>query len=371
MRAASLFSGIGGFELGLAQQCEFVLTNEIDAAAQLVLHQRLAGVPLVADVENVMSADLAGADLLVAGFPCQDISIVGGQRGMGGEKSGLVRHVFRLAESARPERILVENVQSIRFVHGGRVLSYLMHEAERLGYRWAYRILDSRAFGLAQRRRRFYFLASRVDDPREVLHSDANEVAAPPPVSLERPIGFYWTEGRVGHGLTSDAIPPLKAGSSIGIPSAPGVLFPDGTVRVPTIETAERLQGFPEGWTSAAPPRQRWRLVGNAVSPPVLSWLAKRFEAPRPSEILGSDMPKKLPWPIAAWGDGRGLRRAVKLGEAPAECNLGLLSAQEYTWSQMSPRALSGFISRAREGPLSYPDGFLDVLDRALAQVRG
>lgn len=369
MRAASLFSGVGGFELGLGGAVELKLLNEIDPSALLVLRDRVGDVQTVADVDDVTAAHMLGADLLVAGFPCQDISVVGGQRGMAGERSGLVRHVFRLAEETRPDRILLENVQSIRFVHGGRVMAYLVHEAERLGYRWAYRILDSRAFGLAQRRRRFYFLASRVDDPREVLHSDAGPLPPAPAFSLDLPIGFYWTEGRVGHGLTADAIPPLKAGSSIGIPSPPAVLFPDGRVCLPTIETAERLQGFPAGWTQSAPTRFRWKLVGNAVSPPVVAWIMQRLCNPSASTAPQMDMPESLPWPIAAWGDGKGVRKAVSVGEAPAGATLGRLSADEFTWSPISHRALAGFVSRARAGRLSFPDGFLATLDGALAAL--
>lgn len=369
MRAASLFSGIAGFELGLGESVELALLNEIDPSAQVVLRDRLGDVQTIADVEDVTAAHMLGADLLMAGFPCQDISIVGGQRGMAGERSGLVRHVFRLAEMTRPDRILLENVQSIRFVHGGRVMAYLAHEAERLGYRWAYRILDSRAFGLAQRRRRFYFLASRVDDPRCVLHSDAGPTPQAPALSLDLPIGFYWTEGRVGHGLTADAIPPLKAGSAIGIASPPAVLLPNGRVCLPTIETAERLQGFPAGWTQSAPTRLRWKLVGNAVSPPVVAWIARRLSSPSSAPAAQMDMPESLPWPIAAWGDGKGLRKAVNLGEAPGEASLGRLSTDEFAWSPISHRALAGFIARARAGRLSFPEGFLPALDRALANL--
>lgn len=366
MRGASLFSGIGGFELGLSGSAEFILANEIDPAARQVLNAHYPSVTRVDDVGLVRPDDLKDACLLVAGFPCQDVSIVGGQRGLGGEKSGLVRHVFRLAEAVRPERILLENVQSIRFVHSGRVLAYLMHEAERLGYRWAYRILDSRAFGLPQRRRRFYFLASRIDDPREVLLSDHGPMPAAPPLSRDVPIGFYWTEGRLGHGLTSDALPPIKSGSSVGIPSPPAVLLPSGQVCLPTIETAERIQGFPQGWSAAAPARQRWRLVGNAVSPPVLEWLGRRFDGPRPFSSPGSEMPGRTPWPIAAWGDGKGVRQAVALAEAPADASLGRLSEESFEWSPISSRALRGFVERATGSRLSYPQGFLNALRAAL-----
>lgn len=363
MRIASLFSGAGGFELGLGHGHSLTLLNDNSPEARQVLLRHFPGVRQIEDVVSIVPGDVEGADALVAGFPCQDVSIVGGQKGMAGLRSALVEHVFALAKVTLPEHILLENVQSIRFVHGGRVLSYLMHSAEALGYAWAYRILDSRAFGLPQRRRRFYFLASRTLDPGAVLLADAGEHLPPERPDLSRPIGFYWTEGRLGHGLTDDAIPPLKTGSAIGIPSPPAVLLPTGEVVVPTIETAERLQGMPSGWTLPAPIRSRWRLVGNAVSPPVAAWVGASLANPKEwSRALASDMPAHPTWPHAAYGDGTGRRYSVAVGEAPTAMTIGRLSSGDYAWEPISDRALSGFIARAKAGRLNYPAGFLDKL---------
>lgn len=368
MRVASLFSGVGGFELGLGIEDNLTLLNDSDPEARAVLAARFPYVHMIEDVADVSADNIAGAELLVGGFPCQDVSIVGGQRGLDGKRTSLVRHIFRLAEEVRPARMLLENVQSIRFVHGGRVLSYLMNEAERLGYAWAYRTLDSRGFGLAQRRRRFYFLASLVDDPGEALLADIGAPLRKETLDPSRPIGFYWTEGRVGHGLTDDALPPLKSGSAIGIASPPAALMPDGRVVVPTIETAERLQGFPAGWTQAAAPRSRWRLVGNAVSPPVLKWIGERIADPQPWRATGSTqpMPQEAVWPHAAWGDGKGQRLQVEAHEAPTGAVPGRLFNQGLEWSPISKRALGGFIARARDSRLRYPPNFLDRLQLAL-----
>ncbi len=367
MRTASLFSGAGGFEVGFGDRQETILLNDIASDARQVLDAHFPTIRKIGDVRDVKPEDVATADMIVAGFPCQDISIVGGQRGLGGSRSALVEHVFRLAALTRPEHILLENVQSIRFVHGGRVLLYLMHMAEKLGYSWAYRTLDSRAFGLPQRRRRFYFFASRTIDPGDVLLSDTGGLFSTDAISLNRPIGFYWTEGRRGHGLTDDAIPPLKAGSAIGIPSPPAVLFPDGGVKIPTIETAERLQGFPAGWTKAAPPRLRWRLIGNSVSTPVVAWIASGMvETARWDRALTIPMPEFPTWPLAAWGNGRGARFAVNAGEAPSQAIIGRISAGDYEWTDLSERALRGFVGRAKAGTLSYPPGFLDRLEARL-----
>lgn len=364
---ASFFSGVGGFELGLKGQFEPILQNEIDTDAVSVLAERFPKIPVHADVQDIPIEKVNSADMYVGGFPCQDVSIVGGQKGMTGTRTALVEHIFTLAEEALPDWILLENVQSIRFVHGGRALLYVIQKSEELGYQWAYRTLDSRAFGLAQRRRRFYFLASRVSDPSEILFAEAGPKLTSEKRTLDRPLGFYWTEGRAGHGLTSDAIPTLKAGSAIGIPSPPAVLFPDGAVCTPTIETAELLQGFPAGWTKSASQRGRWKLVGNAVSPPVIEWIASKFADPVKREYPVSDFPDTTPLPLAAYGSKDGKRAAIDISETPEHPRIGsLLAKPELSWNPISARALSGFYSRAVDSNLRYPKGFLDRIQVAL-----
>ena len=111
---------------------------------------------------------------------------------------------------------------------------------------------------LPQRRRRVVLVASPTHDPREVLFRDGH-----PGIDEREPrpgdaVGFYWTEGRSGSGLRREAVPTLKVGSSIGLLSAPAVLLADGRLGTPTIQVAERLQGFPgdgrsrqKGWGEA------------------------------------------------------------------------------------------------------------------------
>src|SRR5260370_2338779 len=139
----------------------------------------------------------------------------------------------------------------------GDAMCRLVNEFEGLGYRWAYRVLDSMGFGLPQRRRRVYFVASTEVDPRTILFADDTipNCTRPKP-HLGKPLGFYWTEGRSGIGVTVDGIPPLKGGSALGIVSAPAVLFPDGEVLMPSLEVCERLQGFAAGRTPVKTPHR-------------------------------------------------------------------------------------------------------------------
>jgi len=106
----------------------------------------------------------------------------------------------------------------------GRAMRHLTDALEELGYRWAYRVVDARAFGLPQRRLRVVLLASRTEDPREVLFAD--DVAPDLPELDDAELydcGFYWTEGVRGLGWVVDAVPTLKGGSAVGIVSPPAV----------------------------------------------------------------------------------------------------------------------------------------------------
>jgi DNA (cytosine-5)-methyltransferase 1 len=372
LNGASLFSGIGGFELGLAKAGHRTnLLCDLDPAAQAVLGQRFPGTEIISDISELDSLP-DNIDLACAGFPCQNLSMAGDKSGIGGPKSSLVDHVFRLLDRRQVRWVLFENVYFMLHLDGGKAMEHIISSLERRGMRWAYRLLNSRWFGLPQRRRRIFLIASGDEDPRDVILSDEGCVAKEPEVStLDRPIGFYWTEGRSGVGLTSDGIPPLKAGSALGIASAPAVLFPDGSVETPTIQEAERLQGFPADWTVAADQvngRLRWRLVGNAVSVPIAEWIGRKLARPREYDTsLDEQLQHGEPWPSAAWGDSGGRFRSRATQNPLGSDSPSLNSFAVRPWKPLSTRALRGFVSRADSSRLKFPPGFLDALRRRLA----
>jgi DNA (cytosine-5)-methyltransferase 1 len=179
--------------------------------------------------------------------------------------------------------------------------------------------------------------------------------------------GFYWTEGVRGLGWAIDAIPTLKNGSTIGIPSPPAILLPSGSIIKPDIRDAERLQGFAADWTKpaeeASRATSRWSLVGNAVSVPVARWLGERIS--RPGEYSRErDRPLKADrnWPKAARSDGR-LRYAVSISTAPiVRSRLPLREFLEHPGTPLSHKATAGFLKRARSSSLRFPTGFLDAV---------
>lgn len=362
MRVAGLFAGIGGLESGLAaagHRAEVLVENWAPAAA--VLSARFAGIPVLGDVRDV--ATLAGHDLMTAGFPCQDLSQAGRTAGIGGAKSGLVDHVFRLMDACRTPTVLLENVSFMLRLDGGAAMTRLAAAFEERGMRWAYRTVDTLAF-LPQRRQRVFLVASRVLDPAEVLFADE---AAPVAVATDlaaRAHGFYWTEGIRGLGWGPDCVPTLKNGSTVGIPSPPAILRPDGTIVTPDLADAERLQGFPADWTrpaeAAGPARLRWSLVGNAVSVPVARWIGGRLAAPGGFDRQRDrDLAETAKWPAAARFDGR-RRWAVAISTHPQRLERPPLAEfLLHPGRPLSMRATTGFLGRLRRTALRLPDGFL------------
>lgn len=105
--------------------------------------------------------------------------------------------------------MVIENVRNMLALDSGTAMEYLVSEFERLGYTWAYRLVDSRFTGVPQRRQRVIFVASRTEDPCAVLFADdANE--RPESDYRGDAFGFYWTEGNTGLGWAQDALPTLK-----------------------------------------------------------------------------------------------------------------------------------------------------------------
>lgn len=374
VKIAGLFAGIGGIELGfhqaLGQRVETELLCEWWEPAQQVLARRFPGVDLHPDVRELRDLP-RGLDVLAAGFPCTDLSQAGRTAGIKGQQSGLVSHVFEALElldrsTGRLPWLMVENVPNMLALDKGKAMAYLVGELERLRYRWAYRVVDTRFSGLPQRRRRVIFLASRTEDPRAVLF--AEDAGVRPEDELKGDaFGFYWTEGKGGLGWAQDAVPTLKGGSTIGIPSSPAVWVPEADLQrrfvTLDVEDAEALQGFARGWTDAGTMTRkrgtRFKLVGNAVTTRVARWVAESLAMPGSMNADSTEWTGAGAWPSAAWGESGTVHR-VDVSEFPRHLPYEHLSeVVDLTRAPaLSDRALNGFRKRLRSGNLGRHPGF-------------
>jgi DNA (cytosine-5)-methyltransferase 1 len=366
MTAVGLFAGIGGVEEGLrrsgAAEAELLVDNW--NAAQDVLRVRFPDAKLEGDVSGLRS--LPKVDLLAAGFPCTDLSQAGRTAGITGQASGLVSYVFKLLESADPTWLVFENVRNMLVLDKGNAMRYLVGKLERDKYRWAYRLVDSRSTGVAQRRQRVIMLASKTENPADVLLADdAGEPASDH--YLDDAFGFYWTEGLTGLGWAQDAVPTLKGGSTVGIPSPPAIWVktaePGRKIVVPSIEEAEELQGFDRGWTEPASSLRsngpRWRLVGNAVTVGVSEWLGSKLRCPGEYDPRNGALVTDNRWPPAAWGgDGKVYRADVSMWPVCLPYRHLLSTVSHPSARPLSHRAAAGFYSRMQRAKLRFDEEF-------------
>ena len=157
MKVGSLFSGIGGIELGLEWAgFEPSWQVENDPFCNRILEKRWPGVQRFLDIRSVGQHNLPPVDLVCGGFPCQDVSIAAQfkERGLGGQRSGLWTEYARVVRELRPRWVLVENVPNLKNHGADRVVS----DMEEAGYSCWPTVVGADVFGAPYQRRRVFVL---------------------------------------------------------------------------------------------------------------------------------------------------------------------------------------------------------------------
>jgi DNA (cytosine-5)-methyltransferase 1 len=158
-KVISLFSGIGAMDLGFQNQgFEIAFQCEINNFCLQILNKNFPDVPKHKDIRTLQAENLPIADIMIGGFPCQDIS-QGNTEGIGlkGNRSGLWYQYLRLINSYRPSMVVIENVESIRYFRRG--LAVLLQDLTKIGYDCEWQILSAAMFGGIHRRRRIFIIA--------------------------------------------------------------------------------------------------------------------------------------------------------------------------------------------------------------------
>lgn len=167
LTVGSLFSGVGGFDLAFERAGARVSWQvEIDESCQRVLAHHWPDVPRFRDVREVTGSVVGSVDVMVGGFPCQDLSVAGKRAGLAGERSGLFHEFARLIAQVRPRWLCLENVPGLLSSNGGRDMGTVLWVLGKLGYGWSYRVLDAQYFDLAQRRQRVFIVGCLGDSSR-------------------------------------------------------------------------------------------------------------------------------------------------------------------------------------------------------------
>ena len=163
MKALSLFSGIGGFDLGFQRAgMDIVAMCEIDKHARNVLARQFPNTRLHSNVNYIGKDDHAkgSIDIISGGFPCQDVSVAGKRAGLDGKRSGLWFEFARIIDEIKPKWLVVENVPGLLTSANGEDFATIIQWLANSGYGVGWRVFDSQYFGLAQRRKRVFIVAS-------------------------------------------------------------------------------------------------------------------------------------------------------------------------------------------------------------------
>ena len=176
LKVLDLFSGIGGFSLGLERAgMRTVAFCEIEPYCRAVLRKHWPEVPIYEDVRNLTAAQLAAdgisVDVICGGFPCQDVSAVGARRGIDAEASGLWRELFRLVCEIRPRFAIVENTVGLFDRGFDRVLGDLAE----IGFDAEWSVFSACAFGAPHARERVFLLAYAHEQRQETRWRAGND----------------------------------------------------------------------------------------------------------------------------------------------------------------------------------------------------
>ena len=228
----SLFSGSGGFELA-AMECDIVpvWASEIEPFAIRVTTKRMPQVKHLGDICYVNGGAIPPVDIITGGFPCQDLSVAGKKKGLGGERSKLFYQFIRIIREMRgatggafPKYAVFENVPGMLSSGKGRDFCEVLNEIVKIkdktldvpmpekgkwhgageivgdDFSVAWRIVDAQYYGVAQRRRRCYIVLS-LDGirAREILFDETRLLGNPPQVCRKEILlllgPFYTTAG--------------------------------------------------------------------------------------------------------------------------------------------------------------------------------
>lgn len=281
MTFAELFAGIGGFRLGLERAgMECVFSCEIDKFARQCYETHFDTNEFANDIREITS--LPECDIVCAGWPCQDISRAKNNReGLSGKRSGLFYEIIRLLQSTnrKPQWVILENVFDLLNAERGLAMRNVLRELCQCGYSVQWRTFNAKYFRVAQSRRRVFIVGNLGKQPAsEILFETKPGTRGYPHGKNQKTEAagtFTKCSGGIGNNeLIAAPLTSVNAGN-YDWPNS-NLVNTQGVRRLTPLE-CERLQGFPDNFTSMLSDTQRYNCLGNAVPPPMIEWIGRRI----------------------------------------------------------------------------------------------
>ncbi|MCR4661465.1 MAG: DNA (cytosine-5-)-methyltransferase [Clostridia bacterium] len=175
IRVASLFSGIGGFELGFKKSkmsYDLVFASEIDKYATMTFSYNFPTKNMRGDITKIDAKDIPDHDLLCGGFPCQSFSVAGKQKGFADETRGtLFFDVIRIVKEKKPKFLFLENVKNLISHDNSETIKTILKHISNCGYTFDITIINSNEAGVPQSRERTYIVGI-LDYKKEKFEDD-------------------------------------------------------------------------------------------------------------------------------------------------------------------------------------------------------
>ena len=290
-RIASLFAGCGGLDLGFIggftflgkrfarNKFDVVWANELNPNACKTYERNLGQHIVCGDIKEKIGEIPVGVDVIMGGFPCQDISINGKMQGIKGKRSSLYSYIVEAVKRCRPKVFLAENVGSLMLKQHEHSFKTILADFEALDYNVTYKVYHAEEYGVPQTRERIIFVGTRKDLPM----FNPPDAVTPNPISCGE--ALHDLECRAADKafshVWSAAAPSGEQGSRKMVEDRPGytiraechgnIQFHYKLPRRLSMREAARIQSFPDSFVFPCGIRETERQIGNAV-PPVLAW---------------------------------------------------------------------------------------------------
>ncbi len=292
MKYFSLFTGVGGLDMGLAEAGhECVGFSEIKESSVEAYSRHYPAHRNFGDITKIDFESLPDFDILTGGFPCQAFSLAGLRQGFRDRRGQMIFYIYDLIKIKRPEFVVLENVKGLLQHDDGATYRNVFRMLMHAGYHVRVLLLNALNYSSAQARERLFFLCKRDGDfplVRPVIIDatktfrdvrDRNEAHFHFVNITERNRAKIEQEGSHPFRLIGgyDRVPTLLTSASSCAREQMVTQEEDGRFRYLTELEAERLQGFPEGWTEGLSRNNRWFAMGNAVNCDVSRYLFKSY----------------------------------------------------------------------------------------------
>lgn len=263
MKYFSMFSGIGGFELGIQRvlsKAECIGFSEINPQAIEVYKKHYPEHKNYGNATTINPNELPDFELLVGGFPCQAFSIAGKRAGFEDTRGTLFFEIARILSVKKPKLCVLENVEGLLSHDSGRTFRHINEALQGMGYVGETQLLNSRYFGVPQNRPRVFIVG----------HYGKPERLAFPIEQRVREVNAQPIQKRLRTNIETFFNMSMSEGTRRSLASS-------HTIRDLSPVEYERAQGFPDGWTEGISRNARYRCVGNSVTPNVIEAIMKKL----------------------------------------------------------------------------------------------